>query len=84
MSDTTSSTFSLVGRFDPLAMVRFVEARAHLLRVRVEVLTATAHRIDIHTLGDPDLVGALEAACALAPGGNVVHDFTSTERKVSS
>ena len=37
-------------------------------------------RADPGTEGEPDLVDALETACALAPGTNVVLDLTSTER----
>lgn len=80
-------TLELVGRFDPDVMNTFIAARAEQLRVHATVLSATEHRIALHTRGDPDLVDALEAACALAPGDNVVLECTapqstSPERKV--
>ncbi|MFD3810877.1 MULTISPECIES: hypothetical protein [unclassified Rhodococcus (in: high G+C Gram-positive bacteria)] len=82
MSSAISSTLTLVGRFDPAVMIRFSVSRAELLRIHATVVTATEHRIELHTHGDPDLVGAFEAACALAPDDNVVLDLTSTERRV--
>lgn len=82
MCGTISSTLTLVGRFDPETMARFVDARADLLRVCATAVSATPHRIELRIHGDPDLVGAFEAACALAPDDNVVLDLTSTERKV--
>ncbi|MFV9427424.1 hypothetical protein [Rhodococcus pyridinivorans] len=80
MCGTISSTLTLVGRFDPGAMAHFVAARADLLQVRATVVTATRHLVELRTEGEPDLVDALETACALAPGTNVVLDLTSTER----
>lgn len=82
-------TFELVGRFDPDVMASFIAARADLLQVQATVLSATEHHIALHTRGDPDLVGAFETACALAPGDNVVLECTfspstSPERKVVS
>jgi hypothetical protein len=80
-------TLELVGCFDPEVMTSFIAARADLLQVHATVLSATEHHITLHTRGDPDLVDAFEAACALAPGDNVVFECTvpqstSPERKV--
>ena len=79
-------TLELVGRFEPDVMASFIAARADLLQVQATVLSATEHHIALHTCGAPDLVGAFETACALAPGDNVVLECTnppaSPERKV--
>lgn len=67
MPQVTTQNFTMIGDFEEVNFQKWIQHRADILDVDLEVKSASSSLMEISASGHPILIDAFEIACSLGP-----------------